>query len=90
MPDASLKTARVAPPSKHIWKERFEDTCSFERYLGRNGIIVVKFFLHASKNEQKWWRLKLFSELETRMRESRPGQKGQGGARKGQIYFAIR
>src|SRR5215470_11808517 len=44
------------PPSlvsKHIWKERFEDIRSFERYLGRNGIIVVKFFLHVSKNEQK-------------------------------------
>ena len=44
------------PPSlvtKRIWKERFEDICSFERYLGRNGIVVVKFFLHVSKNEQK-------------------------------------
>jgi PPK2 family polyphosphate:nucleotide phosphotransferase len=39
--------------SKHIWKERFEDIRSLERYLGRNGIVVVKFFLHVSKNEQK-------------------------------------
>jgi PPK2 family polyphosphate:nucleotide phosphotransferase len=39
--------------SKHIWKERFEDICSFERYLGRNGIVVVKFFLHVSKDEQR-------------------------------------
>jgi PPK2 family polyphosphate:nucleotide phosphotransferase len=44
------------PPSlitKRIWEERFEDIRSFERYLHRNGIVVVKFFLHLSKNEQK-------------------------------------
>jgi PPK2 family polyphosphate:nucleotide phosphotransferase len=39
--------------SKHIWKERFEDIRSFERYLVRNGILVVKFFLNVSKKEQK-------------------------------------
>jgi PPK2 family polyphosphate:nucleotide phosphotransferase len=44
------------PPSlvtKKIWAERFEDICSFERYLNRNGIVVVKFFLNISKDEQK-------------------------------------
>jgi len=39
--------------TKHIWKERFQDIRNFERYLTRNGIIVVKFFLHVSKKEQK-------------------------------------
>jgi PPK2 family polyphosphate:nucleotide phosphotransferase len=39
--------------TKHIWKERFEDIASFERYLSRNGIVVRKFFLHVSKEEQK-------------------------------------
>ncbi|HEX4265362.1 MAG TPA: polyphosphate kinase 2 family protein [Verrucomicrobiae bacterium] len=39
--------------TKHLWKERFEDIASFERYLGRNGIIVRKFFLNVSKKEQK-------------------------------------
>src|SRR6478752_4844103 len=39
--------------TKRIWKERFQDIRSFERYLTRNGIIVVKFFLHVSKKEQK-------------------------------------
>jgi polyphosphate kinase 2 (PPK2 family) len=50
-----LKKQKIPPAfcSKHIWKERFEDIRFFERYLGRNGIVVVKFFLHASKNEQK-------------------------------------
>jgi PPK2 family polyphosphate:nucleotide phosphotransferase len=38
---------------KNIWKERFEDICGFERYLSRNGIVIRKFFLHLSKEEQR-------------------------------------
>ena len=44
------------PPSlvtKDIWDERFRDIRGFESYLARNGIVVVKFFLHLSKKEQK-------------------------------------
>jgi len=39
--------------TKHIWKERFEDIAGFEQYLSRNGIIVRKFFLNVSREEQK-------------------------------------
>ena len=39
--------------TKAIWQERFEDIRGFERYLGRNGVLVRKFFLHVSKREQK-------------------------------------
>lgn len=39
--------------AKDIWRERFEDINTFERYVTRNGIAVVKFFLHLSKKEQK-------------------------------------
>lgn len=39
--------------TKHIWQQRFEDINCFERYITRNGIAVVKFFLHLSKKEQK-------------------------------------
>jgi PPK2 family polyphosphate:nucleotide phosphotransferase len=38
---------------KHIWRERYEDICGFERYLARNGTAIVKFFLNVSKEEQK-------------------------------------
>jgi PPK2 family polyphosphate:nucleotide phosphotransferase len=38
---------------KKIWKERFEDINSFESYLNRNGVLVRKFFLHLSKEEQR-------------------------------------
>lgn len=39
--------------TKNIWKERFEDISAFERYLCRNGTLVLKFFLNVSKEEQR-------------------------------------
>jgi PPK2 family polyphosphate:nucleotide phosphotransferase len=53
--EALLKKQKLPPRlvTKNIWKERFEDIRSFERYLSRNGILVLKFFLHVSKDEQK-------------------------------------
>jgi PPK2 family polyphosphate:nucleotide phosphotransferase len=39
--------------TKDIWKERFQDIRSFERYLTRNGVCIRKFFLHVSNKEQK-------------------------------------
>lgn len=39
--------------TKDIWEDRFQDIRNFEKYLHRNGTIVVKFFLNVSKDEQK-------------------------------------
>ena len=39
--------------TEDIWQQRFEDICNFERYLSRNGVLVLKFFLHVSRKEQK-------------------------------------
>ena len=39
--------------TKHIWDERYEDINAFERYLTQNGVVIRKFFLHVSKEEQK-------------------------------------
>ena len=39
--------------TKDIWKERFKDIRAFERYLARNGTVILKFFLHVSKEAQK-------------------------------------
>ena len=36
-----------------IWEERFQDIRNFEKYLNRNGTVVIKFFLNVSKKEQK-------------------------------------
>src|ERR1051325_3153105 len=38
---------------KDLWKQRFQAICDFEKYLTRNGIMVLKFFLHVSKAEQR-------------------------------------
>jgi PPK2 family polyphosphate:nucleotide phosphotransferase len=38
---------------KEFWKHRYEDINNFERYLVGNGVIVLKFFLNVSKEEQK-------------------------------------
>lgn len=50
-----LENQRLPPElvTKDIWKERFQDIRGFERYLARNGVAVLKFFLHVSKEEQK-------------------------------------
>jgi PPK2 family polyphosphate:nucleotide phosphotransferase len=38
---------------KGIWQERFHDIRGFERHLARSGVLVLKFFLHISKEEQR-------------------------------------
>jgi PPK2 family polyphosphate:nucleotide phosphotransferase len=38
---------------KGFWKARYDDINAFERHLARNGTVILKFFLHVSKDEQK-------------------------------------
>ncbi len=38
---------------KRIWDERLADIAHFEDYLTRQGVVVLKFFLHLSREEQK-------------------------------------
>ena len=42
-----------ADPGDTFWQERYEDINAFERHLTRNGTVVLKFFLHVSKEEQR-------------------------------------
>jgi PPK2 family polyphosphate:nucleotide phosphotransferase len=39
--------------TKNIWRERFEDITAVERYLSRNGTLILKFFLNVSREEQR-------------------------------------
>ena len=39
--------------TKDIWEERYRDIRHFERYLTRNGVVIRKFFLYVSREEQK-------------------------------------
>jgi PPK2 family polyphosphate:nucleotide phosphotransferase len=42
-----------AEPDEKFWKQRYEDINNFEKHLTRNGTLILKFFLHVSKDEQK-------------------------------------
>jgi PPK2 family polyphosphate:nucleotide phosphotransferase len=53
---AEILARQKLPPKlvgKDIWQQRFEDVAAFERYLARNGVVPIKFFLHVSKEEQR-------------------------------------
>ena len=50
-----LKFQQMPPETvtKKIWQRRFEDINNYERYLTRNGVHILKFYLNVSKEEQK-------------------------------------
>ena len=39
--------------TKDIWRDRFEDISAMERYIARNGTVILKFFLNVSREEQR-------------------------------------
>jgi PPK2 family polyphosphate:nucleotide phosphotransferase len=39
--------------TKDLWYERFDDIRGFEKHLHRDGTVILKFFLHLSKREQR-------------------------------------
>lgn len=52
---AELLGRQKLPPElviDRLWNERAADMWQFEDYLARNGVRVVKLFLHVSKGEQ--------------------------------------
>jgi len=48
--------------TKRIWDERLEDIAAYERYLARQGVVVLKFFLNVSEEEQRRRFLKRIDE----------------------------
>jgi len=50
-----LEKQNLPPGNRNdkFWKERYEDISNYERYLVRNGTLILKFFLNVSKREQK-------------------------------------
>jgi PPK2 family polyphosphate:nucleotide phosphotransferase len=50
-----LERQRLPPTlvSERIWDERLFDIAHFEDYLTRQGVVILKFFLHLSRDEQK-------------------------------------
>jgi len=50
---AAQKLPTGLKSDKTIWRQRFEEINNFEKYLVNNGIVILKFFLNLSKQEQK-------------------------------------
>ncbi len=48
-----LGPGQPAKPDDNFWEKRYEDINNFEKHLSRNGTLVIKFFLHLSKDEQR-------------------------------------
>jgi PPK2 family polyphosphate:nucleotide phosphotransferase len=50
-----LEPERIPPSliTKKVWDERFADINAYEQYLSRNGVVIRKFFLNLSRDEQK-------------------------------------
>jgi PPK2 family polyphosphate:nucleotide phosphotransferase len=50
-----LKAQKLPGPvvTKRIWDDRLADIAAYERYLSRQGTVILKFFLHVSKAEQR-------------------------------------
>ena len=46
-----VRVKRLVPET--VWRTRYDTICNFERTLARENVVVVKFFLHISKDEQK-------------------------------------
>ena len=47
----SERVRQITP--KEVWKRRYEEINTLEAYLSREGTVVLKFFLHISKDEQR-------------------------------------
>lgn len=48
-----INESQLGKPDKKFWEKRYEDINNFEKHLARNGTLVLKFFLHLSKDEQR-------------------------------------
>lgn len=49
----SQRIPNADPGKKEFWKRRYDDINNFEQHLAHNGTLIIKFFLHVSKKEQK-------------------------------------
>ena len=46
------KLPRISQDLDELWDERLESICDAEKHWARNGIVILKFFLHVSHEEQ--------------------------------------
>src|SRR6476619_253357 len=68
-----MRARQKIPPklvTKDIWRDRFEDISAMERYVARNGTVILKFFLNVSKEEQRERFLERLEDLAGRYRRA--------------------
>lgn len=46
-----VRVHNIAP--KEVWSQRYQQINDFERILAESGTVILKFFLHVSRDEQK-------------------------------------
>lgn len=46
------KIDKVSDVNHQVWEKRYDDIRAFEKYMNDNGTVMIKFFLHVSKEEQ--------------------------------------
>lgn len=64
-----VRVARLAP--QDVWEARYDHINAFERLLADSGVVILKFFLHISKQEQKERFLARLEEPEKRWKFSK-------------------
>jgi PPK2 family polyphosphate:nucleotide phosphotransferase len=47
----AVRVKQLAP--KRVWERRYRQINEFERHLSENGVVILKFFLHMSRDEQR-------------------------------------
>jgi polyphosphate kinase 2 (PPK2 family) len=45
-----------------FWENRFEQIINFEKHIQQNGTVILKFYLHLSREEQRKWLLRRLDE----------------------------
>ena len=69
-----LKRQKIPQPllGRRIWEERLADIAQYEEYLHRQGVVILKFFLNMSREEQKKRFLKRLDTPEKNWKFSSP------------------
>jgi PPK2 family polyphosphate:nucleotide phosphotransferase len=65
-----VRVMKLAP--EKVWRTRYDQINAFERHLAENRILLLKFFLHISRKEQR-------KRLEARLEDPRKHWKFEGG-----------
>jgi len=70
-----------------FWENRFEQIINFEKHIQQNGTVILKFYLHLSREEQRKWLLRRLDEPKHNWRFSPGDLKERSHWEEYQIYY---